>query len=63
MSRSSDEHEPAPSALMERLAHLGVELVAWPQQGSLRSALARAGVPRLLLVATYGQPPRPIGPR
>ncbi len=61
MIRSSDEHEPAPSALMERLARLGVELVAWPQQASLRSALARAGVPRLLLVDTYSEPPHPLG--
>ena len=61
MKRSSDEIEPAPSALMERLAQLGVELVAWPQQKALRSALARAGVPRLLLVATEEQPPNPVG--
>ena len=46
---------------MERLAHLGVELIAWPQQKALRSALARAGVPRLLLVDTDEQPPNPLG--
>ncbi len=46
---------------MKRLAHLGVELIAWPQQSSLRSALARAGVPRLLLVDTGEQPPAPLG--
>lgn len=46
---------------MERLAHLGVELIAWPQQKTLRSALARAGVPRLLLVDTDEHPPHPLG--
>ena len=61
MRRSSDEIEPAPSSLMERLAHLGVELIAWPQQKALRSALARAGVPRLLLVDTDEHPPHPLG--
>ena len=61
MRRSSDENEPAPSVLMERLAHLGVELVAWPRQKLLRSALARAGVPRLLLVGPDEQPPNPLG--
>jgi hypothetical protein len=61
MKRSSDEAEPAPSALMERLAHFGVELVRWPQQAPLRSALARAGVPRLLLVEAGDSPPNPLG--
>jgi Transcriptional regulatory protein, C terminal len=61
MRRSSDENEPAPSLLMERLAHLGVELIAWPDQAALRSALARAGVPRLLLVAADHEPPHPLG--
>jgi hypothetical protein len=61
MTRSSDEIEPAPSVLMERLAHLGVELIAWPQQKALRSALARAGVPRLLVVDPGEQPPNPLG--
>jgi two-component system, OmpR family, response regulator len=61
MSRSSDEYEPAPSPLMERLAHLGVELITWPDQAALRSALARAGVPRLLLVGVDDEPPSPLG--
>jgi DNA-binding response OmpR family regulator len=61
MRRSLDEHEPAPSPLMERLARLGVELIRWPDQASLRSALARAGVPRLLLVETDDEPPNPLG--
>jgi DNA-binding winged helix-turn-helix (wHTH) protein len=46
---------------MERLAHLGVELVEWPDQSALRSALARAGVPRLLLVDAAHEPPNPLG--
>jgi hypothetical protein len=61
MRRSSDEYEPAPSPLMERLAHLGVELITWPDQSALRSALARAGVPRLLLVDGEHEPPNPLG--
>jgi two-component system, OmpR family, response regulator len=39
---------------LERLAGLGeqpVELVRWPDEARLRTALARAAVPRLLLVA------------
>ena len=63
MRRSSDETEPAPSELMERLAHLGVELVRWPEQTALRSALARAGVPRLLLVDARGEPTEPARAR
>jgi len=46
---------------MERLAHLGVELVEWPGQSALRSALARAGVPRLLIVDAAHEPPNPLG--
>jgi DNA-binding response OmpR family regulator len=46
---------------MERLARLGVELVEWPRQSALRSALARAGVPRLLLVSIDSEPPDPLG--
>jgi DNA-binding response OmpR family regulator len=46
---------------MERLARLGVELIEWPRQSTLRSALARAGVPRLLLVEIGAQPPNPLG--
>jgi two-component system OmpR family response regulator len=61
MTRSSDEYEPAPSSLMERLARLGIELVTWPQQAALRSALARAGVPRLLLVDAGNDPPKRLG--
>jgi DNA-binding response OmpR family regulator len=46
---------------MERLARLGVELLNWPEQSALRSALARAGVPRLLLVDAAHEPPSPLG--
>jgi DNA-binding response OmpR family regulator len=46
---------------MERLARLGVELIEWPRQSALRSALARAGVPRLLLVDVGSEPPHPLG--
>ena len=46
---------------MERLAHLGVELVEWPAQSALRSALARAGVPRLLRIGRGIDPPDPLG--
>jgi hypothetical protein len=61
MRRSSDENEPAPSPLLERLAHLGVELISWPDQAALRSALARAAVPRLLLIDADHEPPNPLG--
>lgn len=46
---------------MERLTRLGVELLDWPGQAALRSALARAGVPRLLLVDAAHEPPHPLG--
>jgi DNA-binding response OmpR family regulator len=46
---------------MERLARLGVELVTWPAEAALRSALSRAGVPRLLLIESDVEPPKPIG--
>lgn len=46
---------------MERLARLGVELLTWPGEAALRSALSRAGVPRLLLIDSGGEPPRPLG--
>jgi DNA-binding response OmpR family regulator len=46
---------------MERLNRLGVELLHWPDHAALRSALARAGVPRLLLVDSAHEPPNPLG--
>ena len=41
---------------MESLSHTmdavaGVEVVAWPREQALRQSLARAGIPRLLIVA------------
>lgn len=40
---------------------LGVELVHWPRDEVLRDRLARAGVPRLLLVEAGVAPPDAIG--
>lgn len=47
---------------IEELAErAGVELVVWPDDESQRRALARAGVPRLLLVAADADAPEVIG--
>ena len=46
---------------MERLARLGVELLTWPGEATLRSALSRAGVPRLMLIDSDAEPPSPLG--
>ena len=43
------------------LAGLPVELVLWPSEDNRRDALARAGVPRLLLVAPHAAPPAAVG--
>jgi DNA-binding response OmpR family regulator len=43
------------------LASLPVELVLWPTERDRRNALARAAVPRLLLVADDAEPPDVIG--
>jgi hypothetical protein len=40
---------------------LGVELVLWPDGAWLRARLARAGVPRLLVVRAAGEPPGDLG--
>ena len=40
---------------------LGVELVLWPDGAWLRARLARAGVPRLLVVRTASDPPADLG--
>jgi DNA-binding response OmpR family regulator len=45
-------------ALAERS---GVELVLWPEDDVQRCSLARAGVPRLLLVAPDADPPDSVG--
>ena len=39
----------------------GVEIVVWPQDESLRVSLARAGVPRLLVLGADDAPPDQIG--
>lgn len=46
---------------LRRLVDLPVELVAWPGDERLRTALARAGVPRLLLVAPDSSLPADLG--
>ncbi len=43
------------------LVGLPVELVSWPAGGDRRDALARAAVPRLLLVAADAAPPDVVG--
>ena len=40
---------------------LGVELVLWPDGAWLRARLARAGVPRLLVVRNANDPPADLG--
>jgi two-component system OmpR family response regulator len=47
----------APGANPTRLPGAPVELVHWPRDAHLRSALARAGIARLLLVAERSVPP------
>lgn len=37
-------------------------MVSWPDERDLRERLARAGVPRLLLVAEGAAPPESVGP-
>lgn len=43
------------------LASVPVELVHWPADAALRDSLARAGVPRMLLVAADAEPPATLG--
>lgn len=38
----------------------GVEIVVWPAEQSLRQSLARAGVPRLLVLDEHQAPPEPL---
>lgn len=49
-----------PATLAEGLPGVTVELVQWPHDVTLRSALARAGVARLLLVAPDAEPPMDV---
>jgi hypothetical protein len=47
---------------LEDLAeHAGVELVTWPADEHRRQSLARAGVPRLLLVSPEADAPTGLG--
>jgi DNA-binding response OmpR family regulator len=47
---------------MEFVMPPGIELVEWPEQASLRDALARANVPRLLTVPAGELPPTDLAP-
>ncbi len=49
-------------AIAEPVESTGVELVTWPDERELRERLARAGVPRLLLVSAGEAPPESVGP-
>lgn len=50
---------PLPLELVAAAERLGVEFVAWPADDQLRQRLARAGVPRLLVVPADA--PTPVG--
>lgn len=53
---------PTVDDALEQLAErTGVELLAWPADESRRRALARAGVPRLLLVDADADAPEGVG--
>ena len=43
------------------LGSVPVELVYWPADATVRDSLARAGVPRMLLVAADAEPPATLG--
>ncbi len=43
------------------LGSVPVELVHWPADAAVRDSLARAGVPRMLLVAADAEPPATLG--
>jgi hypothetical protein len=45
----------------EALAGIPVEVVAWPRESRRRDALARCGVPRLLVVDAHHTPPDNLG--
>jgi two-component system OmpR family response regulator len=40
---------------------VGIELVAWPQEERRRQALAKAGVPRMLVLGADDEPPGELG--
>ena len=64
-SVSSDDPTPDPArpspALDDLAERTGVELVTWPDGEARRQQLARAGVPRLLLVAPDATAPTGVG--
>jgi DNA-binding response OmpR family regulator len=50
--------------VVDRVSDVGglpVELVSWPRESARRDALARAGVPRMLLVDSDAMPPAVLG--
>lgn len=54
----SCSYRPGVESLTQSLTYdAGVELVVWPRDESLRTSLARAGVPRLLVVSEGDAPP------
>ena len=55
MSRSELQARPAPSEESSNVAR-----VRWPEEADRRLCLARAGVPRLLLVAPDHAVPEPL---
>jgi len=60
-SESRDEHDALGVGSDVLAEHAGVELVAWPTDERRRQQLARAGVPRLLIVAPDAEAPTSIG--
>ena len=57
----SDPDLESLESLEDLAEHAGVELVTWPADEHRRQSLARAGVPRLLLVSTEADAPTGLG--
>jgi hypothetical protein len=57
---SLPDAQPSPQPTATADAAFPVELVHWPRERARRDALAKAGVPRLLLVAPGERPPIPL---
>ena len=53
--------DPDLESLEDLAEHAGVELVTWPADEHRRQSLARAGVPRLLLVSPDAEAPAALG--
>lgn len=53
--------DPDLESLEDLAEHAGVELVTWPADEHRRQSLARAGVPRLLLVSAEADAPSGLG--